>query len=52
MLLALAVSAMAVVDREFTEIEWAMVFLTFVAGLFLTATGLALLAGSRRPADT
>lgn len=46
-LLASAVSAMALIDREFTEIEWAVVFLTFVAGLFLTATGLALLAGSR-----
>lgn len=51
-LLAVAVGAMAVVNREFTEIEWAMVFFTFVAGLFLTATGIAMLAGSRRPADT
>lgn len=51
-LLACAVSAMALIDREFTEIEWAVVFLTFVAGLFLTATGLALLAGSRHPAGT
>lgn len=51
-LIAVAVAAMAIVDREFTEIEWAMVFIAFVAGLFLTATGLALLAGSRRPTAT
>jgi len=51
-LLATAVLAMAAVDREFTEIEWAIVFFAFVAGLFLTATGIAVLAGSRRPAGT
>ncbi|MGK2948631.1 MAG: hypothetical protein ACSLFP_08655 [Acidimicrobiales bacterium] len=47
-----AVGAMAAVDRELTEIEWALVFFAFVAGLFLTATGLALLAGSRQPAES
>ena len=52
LLLTVGFGAAQLIDREATELEWALMFTAVVGGLFATATGLALLAGARRHALT